>query len=95
MAEYKNWRSIFSVIKQQKDCMMTQASTHTSSFDELSPTAFVRQRTVEQLFACSPATVWRWVKKGFIPAPKKVSGITLWNVGELRAALEAVKGESA
>ena len=62
-------------------------------FDKLPDAAHVRQRTVEQLFACSASTVWRWVHKGLIPSPRKVSGITLWNVGELRTALASVKGE--
>ncbi|MGH1457212.1 MAG: helix-turn-helix transcriptional regulator [Alphaproteobacteria bacterium] len=73
--------------------MMTQQfKNHISSFDELPLTAYVRQRTVEQLFACSAATVWRWVHKGLIPSPHKIGGITLWNVGELREALNAVRG---
>lgn len=73
---------------------MTQINKHTFSFDELPQTAFVRQPIVEQLFACSASTVWRWVNKGLIPSPSKVSGITLWNVGELRKTLEDVRGKS-
>ena len=58
------------------------------NFDLLPNSANVRQKVVEGLFSCSPATVWRNVKKGIIPAPKKLSErVTAWNVGQLRAAL--------
>lgn len=60
-----------------------------SDFDSLPDTANVRQPIVEALYGCSSATVWRWVKKGIIPAPKKFAEqrITVWNVGELRSSL--------
>jgi predicted DNA-binding transcriptional regulator AlpA len=58
------------------------------NFDSLPDSANVRQPVVEALFACSPATVWRRVKDGRIPKPRKLSErITSWNVGELRLAL--------
>jgi predicted DNA-binding transcriptional regulator AlpA len=42
------------------------------------------------LYACSAATVWRRVKEGKIPKPKKFGEkLTAWNVGELRRALSA------
>ena len=72
--------------------MMTQKHNQISSFDDMPLTAYVRQPTVEVLFACSSATVWRWVQRGFIPSPHKIGGATLWNVGELRDALNAVRG---
>ena len=57
-------------------------------FDELPDSAYVRQPVVEALFGCSPATVWRRVKDGGIPRPRKFSErITAWNVGALRQAL--------
>lgn len=60
------------------------------SFDSQPDSAYVRQPVVEGLFACSSATVWRNVKKGIIPAPKKLSErVTAWNVGDLRKALAA------
>lgn len=62
-----------------------------TNFDSLPDTASVRQPVVMALFACSAPTVWRWVKKGLIPAPYKRSGVTSWNVGELRAALNTGK----
>lgn len=57
-------------------------------FDQLPDSANVRQPTVEGLFSCSSASVWRGVKSGRIPAPQKLSPrITTWNVGELRRVL--------
>lgn len=59
-----------------------------SNFDSLPDAAYVRQPVVEALFGCSSATVWRRVRSGIIPAPKKFSArVTTWNVGELRRAL--------
>lgn len=71
-------------------------STHISEslqfFDQLPESANVRLPVVKALFACSPATVWRGVKSGRIPKPKKLSPRTTgWNVGELRQALASTK----
>jgi predicted DNA-binding transcriptional regulator AlpA len=58
------------------------------NFDSLPDAANVRQPVVEGLYACSGPTVWRRVKDGSIPAPRKLSPrVTCWNVGELRRAL--------
>jgi len=58
------------------------------NFSLLPDDAHVRQPVVEALFACSPATVWRMVKRGTLPAPKKFSArVSAWNVGELRKVL--------
>lgn len=60
-------------------------------FDSLSRLAHVRQPVVEILYGCSSATLWRRVKAGLIPSPKKFGPrITAWNVGELRDALEGI-----
>lgn len=57
-------------------------------FDQLPDSAHVRLAVVMVLYACSGPTVWRNVKAGRIPAPKKLSeNISAWNVGELRKAL--------
>jgi predicted DNA-binding transcriptional regulator AlpA len=57
-------------------------------FDSLPDSANVRQPVVEALYCCSGATVWRGVKRGTIPAPRKLSPrVTAWNVGSLRRAL--------
>jgi predicted DNA-binding transcriptional regulator AlpA len=60
-----------------------------ANFDSLPEAAHVRQRVVEALYGCSAASVWRGVKAGRIPSPRKPSPrVTAWNVGELRRALE-------
>jgi predicted DNA-binding transcriptional regulator AlpA len=58
------------------------------NFDQLPNSAHVRLPIVTALFACSPATVWRGVRTGRFPKPRKhFQRATCWNVGELRAAL--------
>jgi predicted DNA-binding transcriptional regulator AlpA len=58
------------------------------NFDLLPASAGVRLPTVLGLLGCSPATAWRMVKKGQLPAPRKLSErVTIWNVGELRELL--------
>jgi predicted DNA-binding transcriptional regulator AlpA len=58
------------------------------NFDSLPDSANVRQPVVQALWGCSSATVWRMVKRGAIPAPRKLSErVTAWQVGELRKAL--------
>jgi len=62
------------------------------NFDALPDSANVRLPVVAALFACSTVTVWRRVKRGTLPAPRKLSeGVTAWNVGQIRQAL---KGEA-
>jgi len=66
------------------------------NFDQLPDTANVRQPVVQGLYACSAASVWRGVKNGRIPKPRKLSPrTTCWNVGELRAALIAAGNQGA
>lgn len=58
-------------------------------FDSLPDSANVRLPVVMALCARSSGTVWRHVKEGLLPAPRKLSArITAWNVGELRRALQ-------
>lgn len=60
-------------------------------FDKLSDQAFVRLPVVMELFSTSASNVWRWVKKGIIPRPRKLGPqTTVWNVGDLRKALTVV-----
>lgn len=57
-------------------------------FDSLPDSANVRLPVVAALFACADVTVWRRVKQGTLPKPRKLSArVTAWNVGELRRAL--------
>lgn len=60
------------------------------NFDSLPDSANVRQPVVQALVGCSSATIWRMVKRGTLPAPRKLStNVTAWNVGQLRQALAA------
>lgn len=60
------------------------------NFDSLPDSAFVRLPVVQALYGCSAATVWRGVKAGRIPKPRKLSPrTTCGNVGELLKALAA------
>ena len=73
---------------------MTQNAISPSlkNFDDLPDSASVRQPVVQALYACSAASVWRGVKAGRIPKPRKLSPrTTCWNVGELRQALAEAK----
>lgn len=75
----------------------TAVATH-SSFDELPNSAFVRAAQLASNSKRPPApvplpfseqTMWRKVKAGEFPAPKKFGPqITAWNVGEVRAWLK-------
>ena len=59
-----------------------------AGFDSYPDSAYVRLPVVCALFGISAATAWRWVKKGMLPAGRKLSdSVTAWNVGELRKAL--------
>lgn len=64
-----------------------------NQFDHLPNIANVRLPIVMGLYGISSASVWRAVKAGHIPSPRKLTArTTTWNVGELRAALVAAKG---
>lgn len=58
---------------------------NSSQFDQLSDGSFVREPVVRAYYSCSHSTLWRWVKAGLIPPPKKIGPKnSVWNVGELR-----------
>ncbi|WP_310460685.1 helix-turn-helix domain-containing protein [Sphaerotilus sp.] len=57
------------------------------SFNDAPDTAKTRVGTVAALFGISVPTVWRRARAGLIPAPHKIGGTTVWNVGDLRRAL--------
>jgi len=64
-----------------------------SNFDQLPDSANVRLPVVKLLFGCSAPTIWRWVKVGILPQPRKIGGITVWMAGELRDCLRNIGGE--
>lgn len=60
-----------------------------ANFDSLPDSANVRIAVVKGLYGISDATVWRRVASNLLPKPRKISGSTIWNVGDLRRALAA------
>lgn len=60
------------------------------NFDVLPNSAEVAQPTLKSIFGISDATVWRRVRSGELPQPRRHGKrTTRWNVGELRAILNA------
>lgn len=68
-----------------------------SSFDNLPDTGFIRQaQLIPDVVPFSSATLWRKCKSGQFPKPVKLSErVTAWNVGAVRAFLEAQKAGTA
>ena len=61
-------------------------------FDSLPDSASVRLPVVQALYACSSASVWRGVKAGTIPKPRKLTPrTTAWLVRDLRQSLANAK----
>lgn len=68
--------------------MSLKLTPDAAAFDQLPDSANVRAKTVALIRGCSAATVWRHVQEGLLPKPRKLSpGLTVWNVGELRACM--------
>ncbi len=62
------------------------------NFDQLPGSATVGSDVVAGLYnGVTQVTLWRWVKAGLIPAPRKIgaSRLNAWRVSELRTALAA------
>jgi predicted DNA-binding transcriptional regulator AlpA len=60
-------------------------------FDALPDSARIDIAAVIAVTGRSRATIYRWVDKGILPAPRKLGVGTqnLWTVGDLRRALNA------
>lgn len=64
------------------------AAAQLAQFDTLPESAHVRLSVVTALHGIGPATVWRWVKSGRLPAPVKLGpNTTAWRVGALRRSM--------
>lgn len=76
-----------------------KATIHTSVFDALPDSAFIREAQLVQSpkrpetpapLPFSAPTLWRKVKAGTFPKPHKLSErVTAWNVGTVRAWMTA------
>lgn len=58
-----------------------------ANFDKLPDATRIRQPAVEILLGISHATIWRRVKQGSLPEPRRDGGTTSWSVGQIRLAL--------
>ena len=77
-----------AVSSPQPECCKTAKVAQVPDFDILPDSGFVRLPSLQLLFACSRATIWRWVKAKKIPAPKKLGPrISAWNVREIREVI--------
>ena len=60
------------------------------NFDQLPDSANIRLPIVMRLYGISSASVWRGVKSGNIPKPRKLTPrTTAWLVSDIRKALAA------
>lgn len=68
-----------------------------STFDSLPDAGYLRQaQLIPHVVPFSSATLWRKCKAGQFPKPVKLSErVTAWNVGAVRAFLEAQATGSA
>jgi excisionase family DNA binding protein len=49
----------------------------------------LRTKEVARLFGVSPRTVWRWVKRGLLPAPARLRGkIVRWPTRDILSYLQ-------
>jgi predicted DNA-binding transcriptional regulator AlpA len=64
-----------------------KAANTVANFDKLPDSARIKQPVVELLLSVSYATVWRKVKDGTFPKPRKDGAATSWSVGQIRAIM--------
>lgn len=65
-----------------------QSNKSLIDFEFLPDSAHIRVKTMMSLYGCSESTIWRSVRKGLIPHPRKLTlRTTVWNVGEVRKSL--------
>ncbi len=58
------------------------------NLDNMPDCGYVAARSLAAWLGVSQVTIWRWVKSGRLPAPKKLgANTTRFNVGEIRGAL--------
>lgn len=58
------------------------------NLDHMPDCGYIAVRSLAAWLGVSQVTIWRWVKSGRLPAPKKLGeNTTRFNVGEIRSAL--------
>lgn len=51
----------------------------------------IRVKTVARILGCSVSTVWAWVKKGYLPPPRKVgTRFSYWLKSEIEAIAQGM-----
>ncbi len=53
------------------------------------PKEWMTTQDLMELYSCSYTTIWRWVRAGVLPAPRKLGGLNRWR----RAKIEAVTAD--
>lgn len=77
-------------------CLKEVSQTSLVNFDELPNSANIRLPVMLSLFACSRATLYRLIKKGVIPQPRRLGDrASVWQVGEVRQSLSNLKNGAA
>lgn len=75
---------------------VSQPPENSRSFDALPDSAYLRESQLVNkpgnptpIIPASASTLWRWVKAGTFPAPRKLGPkLTAWRVGDVRAWLQ-------
>jgi len=70
---------------------LAQADELVRDFDKLTASRLLPVEAVALLMNCHVATVWAMAKRGDLPKPIPIGGITRWRAGDLRAALAGAK----
>ena len=65
--------------------LVRDAASILATLNQLPDNALLRVDVIASHEACSPATIWRRVRRGLFPKPLRQIGITAWRVGDLRA----------
>lgn len=60
-----------------------------SNFDALPNSAHVGVEVIAGILGCKPSAIWARLRAGTIPKPVKFGAHTRWNVGEIRAYVDA------
>lgn len=82
---------IVNFSREKRRVAMHRTQCSTPNFDDLPDAGYARlSQLIPTPVPFSSATLWRKVKAGQFPAPRKLSeGVTAWNVGAVRAWLAA------
>ena len=49
------------------------------------------KQTIKYYGSVDHSTIWRWVKKGILPAPIKIGGRSLWRLSDIQQNIREAK----